>query len=113
MKTPLQDFRLKTFMSCSYTYETLIGACHDCSGPAGGAVLTLSPECDALLLVCLTDAVVTVTVHTLTGVSVVQVHIRRALWVSAGAKLWQVAGVTRLPTRSTCELQLQTHTRIR
>lgn len=81
------------------------------SRPAGGAVLTLSPECDALLLVCLADAVVTVPIYTLAGVSVVQVDVSRAVRVGAGAKLWQVTGVTGFTARSPWRLQLhrQTH----
>lgn len=81
------------------------------SRPAGGAVLTLSPECDALLLVCLADAVVTVAIYTLAGVSVVQVDVSRAVRVGAGAKLWQVTGVTGFTARSPWRLQLhrQTH----
>ncbi len=55
------------------------------SRPAGGAVLTLSPQCDALLLVCLADAVVTVSIHTLTGVSVVQVDISGTVRIGACA----------------------------
>ncbi len=76
------------------------------SRPAGGAVLTLSPQCDALLLVCLADAVVTVSIHTLTGVSVVQVDISGTVRIGACAKLRQITGVTGLTARSPCRLQL-------
>lgn len=90
-----------------WTHRWGIDRCSSSSSrPAGGAVLTLSPQCDALLLVCLADAVVTVSIHTLTGVSVVQVDISGTVRIGTGAKLRQVTGVTGLTARSPCRLQL-------
>ena len=54
------------------------------------SLLTLAPESDALLLVCLADPIVAVSVHIVTGVPVMQVHISRAMGVGAGTELWQV-----------------------
>lgn len=90
-----------------WTHRWSIDCCSSASSrPAGGAVLTLSPQCDALLLVCLADAVVTVSIHTLTGVSVVQVDISGTVRIDACAKLRQITGVTGLTARSPCRLQL-------
>lgn len=90
-----------------WTHRWSIDGCSSGSSrPAGGAVLTLSPQCDALLLVCLADAVVTVSIHTMTGVSVVQVDISGTVRIGACAELWQITGVTGLPARSPCRLQL-------
>ncbi len=90
-----------------WTHRWSIDGCSSGSSrPAGGAVLTLSPQCDALLLVCLADAVVTVSIHTMTGVSVVQVDISGTVRIGACAKLWQITWVTGLTARSPCRLQL-------
>lgn len=99
----------------TYSRNSRVSCTDGCSGgfsrPAGGAVLTLSPECYALLLVCLADAVVTVSIYTLAGVSVMQVDISRALRVGTCAKLRQVTGVTGFTAWSPCRFQLyrQTH----
>lgn len=68
---------------------------------------TWSPERDALLLVGLTDAVVTVAVHPLTRVPVVQVHVGRAVWAGPCAELWEVAGIAGVPACCSRRLQLE------
>lgn len=61
-----------------------------CSYPhiEASEVPTWSPQSDALLLMSLTDAVVAVTIHIVARVSVVQVHIGRAVGVCSGTELW-------------------------
>lgn len=71
-----------------------------------GCWFTCSPQGDALLLMSLADAVVTVPVNVMAGVAVVQINVGRTLSVGAGAELWQVAGVTRLSTHGSSWLQL-------
>ena len=60
----------------------------------GGLPHTLAPQCDALLLVSLADAVITVAVHVLAGVAVVQVDVGGAVRAAAGAELRQITRVT-------------------
>lgn len=67
-----------------------------------GAAHTLAPERYTLLLMSLTDAVVTVTIHVLTGVAVVQVDVCGAVRTAAGAELGQVAGVAGLAAGCAC-----------
>lgn len=71
-----------------------------------GASPTLAPECYTLLLVSLADAIVTVAVHVVTGVAVVQVDVRRTVGAAAGAELGEVAGVAGLSAGRACRLQL-------
>lgn len=54
----------------------------------------------------LADAVVTVAVHVVAGVSVVQVDIGGAVGAAAGAELREVAGVAGLPAGRARQLQL-------
>ena len=70
---------------------------------------TLAPQRDALLLVSLADAVVTVAVHVVAGVAVVQVDVGGAVRAGAGAELRQITGVTGFTAWSACWLQLHTH----
>lgn len=71
------------------------------------ALRTWSPERDTLLLVGLTDAVVAVTVHPLTRVPVVQVHVAWAVGAGTRAELWEVTGVAGVPARRPCWFQLE------
>lgn len=66
----------------------------------------MAPKCDTLLLVCLADAVITVTVHVVAGVSVVQVDIGGAVRTCTSAELWQITRVTGFTAWSACWLQL-------
>ena len=75
----------------------------------GGLSRTLAPKRDTLLLVGLADAVVTVAVHVLTGVAVMQVDIGGAVRAGAGAELRQVARVTGVTAWSARRLQLHSH----
>lgn len=69
----------------------------------------MAPERDTLLLMSLADAVVTVTVHIVAGVAVVQVDVCRAMRAAAGAELGEVAGVAALAAGRARRLQLHSH----
>lgn len=77
----------------------------------GALPRTLAPQRDALLLVCLADAVVAVAIDVVAGVAVVQVDVGGAMWAGAGAELGEITGVTGFTARSSCRLQL--HTKIK
>ncbi len=51
---------------------------------------TLAPQRDTLLLVSLTDAVVTVAVHVVAGMAVMQVDVGGTVRAGAGAELRQI-----------------------
>lgn len=55
---------------------------------------TLAPQCDTLLLVSLTDAVVTVAVYIVASVAIMQVDIGGAVRACTGAELRQITRVT-------------------
>lgn len=55
----------------------------------------------------LADAVVTVAVHVVAGMAVVQVDVGGAVGAGAGAELRQIAGVAGFAAGSACCLQLQ------
>lgn len=71
---------------------------------------TWSPERDTLLLVGLTDAVEAVTIHALTRVPVVQIHVGWAVGAGPRAELREVTGVAGVPARRPCWLQLAVFT---
>lgn len=71
-----------------------------------GRFSTWSPERDALLFMCLTDAVVAVTIHPLARVPIVQVHVGWALGADPCAELREVTGVAGAPARRPRRLQL-------
>lgn len=55
---------------------------------------TWSPQCDALLLVGLADAIVAVAINIVAGVAIMQINIGWAVGVGTSAELWQITGVT-------------------
>lgn len=71
---------------------------------------TLAPQRDTLLLVSLANAVVTVAIHIVAGVAVVQVDVGGAVRAGAGAELGQITGVTGFTAWSACWLQLHSGT---
>lgn len=54
----------------------------------------------------LADAVVAVAFDVVAGVSIMQINVGRAVRVGTGAELWQVTGVTGLPTQGASWFQL-------
>ncbi len=66
----------------------------------------MSPQRDALLLVSLADAVVTVTVHVVAGVAVVQVDVGGAVRAGTSAELGEITRVAGFTAWSACWLQL-------
>lgn len=78
----------------------------------GGGSQTLAPKRYTLLLVRLADAVVTVAVHVVAGVSVVQVDVCGAVGAVAGAEFREVAGVAGLTAGRARLLQLGSDKRI-
>lgn len=66
----------------------------------------MAPQCDALLLVSLTDAVITVAVLVVAGVAVMQVDVGGAVRAATGAELRQITRVTGFTAGSACWLQL-------
>lgn len=74
--------------------------------PVSAPSRTLAPKCDTLLLVSLADAVVTVAVHVLAGVAVMQVDVGGAVRAAAGAELRKITGVAGFAARRACRLQL-------
>lgn len=60
------------------------------AGRASHLPHTLAPQRDTLLLVSLTDAVVTVAVHVVAGVAVMQVDVGGTVRAGAGAELRQI-----------------------
>lgn len=71
---------------------------------------TWSPECDALLFMGLTDAVVAVTIYPLTRVPIVQIDVGWTVRTRSCAELWEVAGIAGAPACSSCRLQLAVFT---
>lgn len=67
----------------------------------------MAPERYTLLLVGLADAVVTVAVHVVAGVAVVQVDVGGTVGAAAGAELGEVAGVAGLSAGRAWRLQLR------
>lgn len=78
-----------------------------CWAPSQWRPRTWSPERDALLFMCLTDAVVAVTIHPLARVPIVQVHVGWALGADPCAELREVTGVAGAPARRPRRLQLE------
>lgn len=68
---------------------------------------TWSPECDTLLLVGLADAVVAVTIHSLTRVPIMKVHIGWAVRGSPCTEFWEVTGIAGGSACSSWRLQLK------
>lgn len=95
----------------SNSYRSVLHPSDPYSPPPPGSVravsLTWAPEGDALLLVCLADAVVAVAIHAVAGVPIVQVNIGRALRAGPRAELGQIAGIARLSAGNPRCLQLQ------
>lgn len=77
-----------------------------CMKPVRVPSRTLAPKCDTLLLVSLADAVVTVAIHVLAGVAVMQVDVGGAVRAAAGAELRKITGVAGFAARRACRLQL-------
>ncbi len=67
----------------------------------------MAPQRDTLLLVSLADAVVTVAVHVVAGVAVMQVDVGGAVRAGASAELREITRVTGFTAWSPCWLQLQ------
>lgn len=72
----------------------------------GGLPHTLAPQCDTLLLMSLADAIITVAVHIVAGVAVMQVNVGGAVRAGTGAELRQITRVTGFTAWSACWLQL-------
>lgn len=73
---------------------------------ARGWFSTWSPECDTLLLVGLADAIVAVTIHSLTRVPIMKVHIGWAVRGSSCTEFWEVTGIAGGSACSSWRLQL-------
>lgn len=78
-------------------------------GQPGGLQHTLTPQCNTLLLVSLADAVITVAVHVVAGVAVMQVDVGGAVRAGTSAELRQITRVTGLTAWSACWLQLHSN----
>lgn len=85
---------------------TIIEPFTDSRNQQRGFPPTLAPQCDTLLLVSLADTVITVTVHVVAGMAVMQVDIGGAVRAGTSAELWQITRVTGFTALSACWLQL-------
>lgn len=53
----------------------------------------MAPQCYALLLMSLTNAIITVAVHVVAGMAIVEVDIGGTVRTGTGAELWQITRV--------------------
>lgn len=70
---------------------------------------TLAPQGDTLLFVSLTDAVITVAVHVVAGVAIMQVDVGGAVRACTGAELREVTRVTGFTAWGACWFQLHSN----
>lgn len=67
----------------------------------------MAPQRDTLLLVSLADAIITVAVHVVAGVAVMQVDVGGAVRAGTGAELREITRVAGFTARCACWLQLR------
>lgn len=69
----------------------------------------MAPQCDTLLLMSLADAVITVAIHIVAGVAIMQVDVGGAVRAGTGAELGEITRVAGFPTWCACWLQLHSN----
>lgn len=66
----------------------------------------MAPQCDTLLLMSLADTIITVAIHIVAGMAIMQVDIGGTVRAGTGAELGEVTRVAGFPTRCACWFQL-------
>lgn len=104
-RSPEQVWLLFTQRHSTTTIQTSAGRLFYCVVVIRSWI-TRSPQGDALLFMCLADAVVAVAHHVVAGVTVVKIDVGRAVRAGTGAELRQVTWVTGLSTHGPSWLKL-------